>query len=582
MNVRRMVMVMVMVMLFGCMVQGVSATNGTLGCTSEYDTAAITSTSEVGIPNIWVYYEYTGAVFGWHSDSSHAAIIDAVRYNVFDYSLYSNSISIASYNIDNSTRFYSGSGYVQASHFRVACRGYGVSPESEPFYAYQILAFSEEPLSTASGESCANTGEYDIYADGIFLYTDDIDGNYSFPIANGTSYNISYNLDNTTEWHNFTASGSDEIWDPAYCTLPSLSGTITALDGEGIYNLNVTLHDFYLYERDLVDSTFTDTDGAYNFYINDSDDAGPYSLGVSGYCNGGADCSAFRIEAPINPGGESYVFDYTWHIPQNVRIDLQYENGSAVSGALLNMKDLSSGTGVWKTTATDGYTTYTSLQSSKVYADYHGGDNSSGGSAGSDVLHSFQLVPNGQYRWSQFVLSIPNDYVNNTTIPPILPPVDEVNKTDISDMITDSTFVVSVNDVLGAPIPQATVTASAADKNYSGKFTGFTNTSGQWSFPKNSTVGQYDVSAAMTCFLPQTKTRYSSADFTLEYSRDAELPGQDGNGTGGWKSNNSYSNWTMNGTPSDEATTKTKLTSWLTYFMYAIIIMMMLTFFTKK
>lgn len=444
----------------------------------------------------------------------------------------------------------------------------------------RIMYYTTVP-PVASGESCTGDGRFDFYTNGTWWGYDDVGGDYSFQITPGAPYNISYTSGSDVEWHNFTATASNHTWDPT-CTLPSISGTITALDGEGIYNLNVTLHDFYLYERDLVDSTFTDPDGAYNFYINDSDDAGPYALSVSGYCNAGEDCTAFRIEAPINPGGESYVFDYTWHIPQNIRVDLQYENGSAVPGALLNMKNLPGSVGVWKTTATDGYTTYTSLQSSKVYADYHGGDNSSGGSAGSDVLHSFQLVPNGQYRWSQFVLSIPDDYVNNTTIPPILPPVDEVNKTDISDMITDSTFVVSVNDVLGAPIPQATVTASAADKNYSGKFSGFTNTSGQWSFPKNSTVAQYDVSVAMTCFLPQTKTRYSSADFTLEYSCDAELPGQDGNGTGGWKSNNSYSNWTMNGTPSDEATTKTKLTSWLTYFMYAIIIMMMLTYFTKK
>ena len=182
-------------------------------------------------------------------------------------------------------------------------------------------------------------------------------------------------------------------------TPPSISGKITALDGEGIYNLNVTLHDFYIYERDLVYSTFTDTDGSYIFYINQSDDAGPYALSVSGYCNNGENCSAFRIEAPINPGDESYVFDYTWHIPLNIRVDLQYENGTAISGALLNMKNLPGSVGVWKTTTSDGYTPYTSLQSSMMYVDYHRGD----------VLHSFQLTPNGQNRSSQFTVTIPYD-----------------------------------------------------------------------------------------------------------------------------------------------------------------------------
>lgn len=189
-------------------------------------------------------------------------------------------------------------------------------------------------------------------------------------------------------------------------TPPSISGKITALDGEGIYNLNVTLHDFYIYERDLVDSTFTDTDGSYIFYINQSDDAGPYALSVSGYCNNGENCSAFRIEAPINPGDESYVFDYTWHIPLNIRVDLQYENGTAVSNALLHIKDLPADAGTWRTTATDGYTTYTSMQTSRVYVDYHGED---GSTAGSDVLHSFQLTPNGQNRSSQFTVAIPYD-----------------------------------------------------------------------------------------------------------------------------------------------------------------------------
>lgn len=460
-------------------------------------------------------------------------------------------------------------------------RAYGNCPGNPwafPGDSYIIL--SSEPSSIASGSSCIS-GTFFIYVDnsyGLDLLNTSADS-YSFNIYNNLNYSIYF--DTLNEWHNFTASGSDEEWNPT-CTLPSISGTIIALDGEGIYNLNVTLHDFYIYERDLVDSTFTDSNGSYIIYVNDSDDAGPYALSVSGYCNNGANCSAFRIEAPINPGGESYVFDYTWQIPSNIRVDLQYENGTAVSGALLNIKNLPDSVGAWKTTASDGYTTYTSLQTSKVYVDYHGGDNSSGGSAGSDVLHSFQLVPNGQYRWSQFALSIPDDYVNNTTIPPILPPVDEVNKTDISNMTTDSMFLVSVNDVLGSPIPQVTVTASAADKNYTGKFSGFTNTSGQWSFPKNSTVGQYDVSVGITCFLPQTKTRFSSADFTLEYSCDAELPGQDENGTGGWKSNDSYSNWTMNGTAADESTTKTKLSSWLYFFGVGIFFIMFATYFVKK
>ena len=96
---------------------------------------------------------------------------------------------------------------------------------------------------------------------------------------------------------------------------------------------------------------------------------------------------------------------------------------------------------MWMTTGADGYTTFSALYPSYYYVDYHG----VAPDQTSTVQYEFLGIGNAQNVYSYIRLIIPDDYTNNTTIPPVVDPVNETNRTDITDLVTDSMFLVSVS-----------------------------------------------------------------------------------------------------------------------------------------
>lgn len=540
MNMRRMVMVMLVLV---CLVQGVSAT--TINISGKGSDPWGYTDHTINTPNL--NYHYTA----YSETYKQLASIE-------------NSGVYLLYGVPNTTArtTYAGSGFL--SHA-------GVIRMSGGLYVRTSMTLTDDSMYEAAGASCDSSGFFSYYQKGYHINT--TYDSYEFGIFDGINYSIYFS--GTDEWHNFTATASDHAWNPT-CTLPSVSGTITALDGEGVYNLNVTIADWGggSYEE----STYTDSNGSYIFYKEDSGSS-LFSLMVSGYCNLGEDCALFGFGTPfLLTNGTERIVDYTWHIPSSHRVKLEYENGTGVSSALLHLHDLPLSDGTWRTTAVDGYTTYTSRQTSKIYVDYHGGDG--GTAAGATALHSFTITPNGQYRQAQYVLTLPDDFTNNTTIPPVPDVVDEANLTDITQIDADTMFLVYVRDsISSAPLQNALVTAMAQDKNYTGQHIGYTNATGEYAFPRNYSVGKYDVSAGLACYLSSTLSRYGSATFDLVYSCDLP-PGTDDNGTGGWQEN--ASNWTYNGTLDTENDMKAKVTSTMYLAVLLLLMVMLGTYFMKK
>lgn len=442
-----------------------------------------------------------------------------------------------------------------------------------------VVVLTTESPQTAAGSSCTGTGAFDIYTNGSYTYTDSDDGNYSFTIFDGIEYQIYFA--ETAVWHNFTASGSDETWNPCPAEY-SVSGRVIGPDGEGTNNLQM-----FLLNYDVVgpyttqDETYTDSKGNYSFPYAPN---GVYIIQGQGNCfNGlyGWSCAKYIINPQISKtnGSALSVPSFTYPLQTMVRFNVLNPNGTAISSAILDIKDVESGSGSWGSTSDDGWTWYNLLYPSSIYVDYHGGDGAYG-PGGSETLYSWEVLGDAQPSTQSFTLTLPLDYANNTTIPPVVDPVNETEYPDITTMDTDTMFLVTVRDsVSSAPLKDVTVTATAINTSCIGQFKRFTNVSGQTSFPRNYTIGRYRVSAAITCYYPQTKNRTASATFDMVYSC-GPLPGTDENGTGNWNEN--ASNWSYNGTLNTENDMKAKVSS-LVYLALSILgFVMLATYFIKK
>lgn len=480
------------------------------------------------------------------------------------------------------TNVFSGNGSVSTTKFGTmgALSGLAVGAVDV------TLTYSDTPPNMASGTSCVN-GTFYMYVEDSpssdyfnFSYN-----SYSFQIYDGINYSVEFVPDEgETQWHFFTAFG-DETWNPE-CVEDgyTVSGQIIGPDGEGINHAYVFLKWVQPPDPDLLVYAGSPTDSTGNYTFNNVD-VGAYFIMI--FVHGPSGILEY-------PDDWFYVINNTQvktlvdPIPSNIRLKVLDWNSNPISGALLHMKDLPGTTsGAWMTTDSAGYTTYTPLYHSWMYFDLHSvGD----GNSSSSPLYQTKSLGDAQIAYGLVTLTIPADYLTNEsfnlTDPGTDPLGNETEYPDLKDNITfpcDGSFLVTVLDSLGAAIPDATVKATASNKSIKGQWIGLTNASGQFSFCRSDAVGSYDVEVKKTCYYPQSDTRSYSKSFTLNYScTDGLPPGTDDNGSGGWQGNESYGNWSMNGTLSDESEIQKKLTSIFYYVLLGLFLVMIGSYFTKK
>ena len=181
--------ILLLMLVLGCMVQGVGAVVYTL----EVNDTVPKDVFTLSVPLSYNYYYSYGAL-------AEAGCLISIGY----------SVGTPSWIVLNSFINSSGSGILPSNAYEIIIHagdcGGGLSSSG-------ILSVSLEAPNIASGESCDGVGTFTYYQNDTWLGVDSVDGNYSFSIFDDVNYSINYVDGNISEWHNFTASG-DEEWNP--------------------------------------------------------------------------------------------------------------------------------------------------------------------------------------------------------------------------------------------------------------------------------------------------------------------------------------------------------------------------------
>ena len=451
------------------------------------------------------------------------------------------------------------------------------------------ITVSTVPFGTASGGSCTGTGVYDVYTDWNYTYTDSDDGNYSFPIADGIPYQIHYTSGNISEWHNFTATASDETWNPSCPGTYTVSGTLLGPDGEGTNNALINLNNYTAFTSSTpANSGYSSATGSYSF---ENTEYGSYYISACGY----GPCYPYTYDWFYVMDSDVIVANLTYPEKINIRFRVLDSNSTPQSGLYLHLQDAPSDYGGWVSTDTDGYTSYNPMYPSAIYVEIVDEDMT--------TLATTTITGNAQYEYQMSTITLPAPDANNTTIPVIPPDSDNSTPpsqppagggdigggtvTDPGDYACTNTLTASVQDADHVAIVGASVKLYPYNSSISGSHSGTTDAAGEYTFPCTNATLSYNVEARATCYeheISEDEGYSGTAYFHLNKTLTLACGFDDGSGGGGTGTNGTDSgdpDLIAEVTVSDDAM-KAPILNYLFGGFLLVIFYMVATFYKKK
>lgn len=566
MNVRRMVMVM---LLLGVLVQG--ATAYTTSNVSGVYTMTIGSSDPLGtyyynLP-ISVFY-YSCSITGATGMYTYAGTGDTYRCTAYDGNSDSNSGAIG------------GGG---DSKLKIRPAGPGLSSG--------FVTASADPPNTASGESCTGTGTFTYYQNNVLINYDAVGGAYSFSIFDGIEYQIYY--DETDEWHNFTATASDETWNPSCPGTYTVSGTLLGPDGEGTNNALMAL--MYVQPPDPDNLTAANTEASYSSSTGEYSFSNIYPGAYFVVACGPGPCYPYGSDWFYVTDSDVTVTNLTYPEKINIRFRVLDANSTPQSGLYLHLQDAPIDYGGWMSTDADGYTSYNPMYPSAIYVELVDEDMT--------TLATTTITGNAQYEYQMSTITLPAPDATNTTIPVIPPDSDNSTPptqppagggdigggtvTDPGDYACTNTLTASVQDADHVAIVGAAVKLYPYNSSISGSHSGTTDAAGEYTFPCTNATLSYNVEARATCYeheISEDEGYSGTAYFHLNKTLTLACGFDDGSGGGGTGTNGTDSgdpDLIAEVTVSDDAM-KAPILNYLFGGFLLVIFYMVATFYKKK